>query len=574
MTTLLFRKLFLYCLIFSLCAAKAQAAIEFSFTTGDAVNLTQTLASDSNKCPTNGPLAAYVGGIVSNTGTVTETGIEASFTGLTGSFVLTGSQSPTIAVGSLAAGDSIMVAWHVDFPCDTSKKSGTPPSTNPTITITDDTLNTSSATLTLTSRNAISANAGGNVASTTLGAGAIIGQTITADIIYDFGGNAVDDEFFVQPAGNTDFDASCLRLIGSEVTSSNVTAAPVGTLDTLYFTSPTSQSGNNYFIGVRYFFTYLCADTTSTARPYAVQTSGNTNIKYTGNYDGAAALTFDFPVSSNPFILSKTASETALIEGGGPHVVTYTVALENPSSFDSVIDVFSDSLPTGASFVAIDSNSDVTPANSGSVPSNGDTGTLTFSGLTGSSYAIAGGSTLNLIYSVNIPDSVGDYVNAASASVAGSVLDSASATVNVGVAEISATKSVSLYDPDGLGGYMIPGSDVVYTFTLENTGNFPIDADSIVLIDKLPETVTFFGGNFDPAITDMGPLLVDLGTSGLTCCANVGEVDYSNTTSGPAVYGYTPTTSYDADTTYLKLTPGGEFEPNTTVTISFRARIK
>jgi len=559
-------------LIVLLSPVSAFASIDFLFTTGDAVTGVQTLAADSNNCPVDGPIAAYVAGTITNSGATTVSDIVADLTGLTGGFALTGTQTGTVQIGSLAPGTTIMVGWHITYPCDTSKKNAPGPSTAATVTLTDGNGGNTSTALTLFSRKAISANAGGNVLSTVLGAGAIVGQTITADVMYDFGGNSLNDEFFTQPAGNTDFDAACLQLVGAEVLTSNITAAPAGTLNTLYFVSPTSQSGNNYFIEMRYYYKYLCANTVSTARPYAVQTSGNTNIKYTGNYDGGGALVFNFPTSTNPFIVTKTANVSTFFAGNGPHVVTYTVAIENPSVYDSLLDRFVDILPNNTSFQGLDAASDITIANSGSVPSVGATGTITFAGLNSSSYAIAAGQTLNLIYQAEIPDVNGDYTNDASVLIGPTTLDTDTSTVTVGTAEISASKSIAMYDPNGDGLYAVPGNEVVYTFTIENTGSFDVDDGTIILVDPLPDNVTFYNGDFDPANIGMGPFDFNAGGSAITCCGT-GEIDYSDSTSAPITYGYSPASGFDPALTYLKLTPSNILEPGESVTVSFRARI-
>jgi len=550
------------------------ASIDFVLTSGDAATGEQSLANDSNNCPTNGPFAAYVTGTVTNSGASIVTGIDAEISGLGSGFALTGTQSATLSVGSLAAGATALVGWHIAYPCDTSKKNDPGPSVSPVITLTSDTEPTSLTALTVSSRKAISANAGGNITSTTLGPGAIVGQTITADVLFDFGGNSTGDEFFTQPAGNTDFDAECLQLVGAEVTSSNVTAAPIGTQDKLYFVSPVSQSGNGYFIGIRFSYKYLCANTTSTARPYAVQTSGNTNIKYTGNYDAGGAIVFNFPTSTNPFTISKSATPSSFISGSGPYTATYTVTLTNPSAFDAIVDSFTDTLPANVSFQGITGASTVTTANSGAYPTVGDIGVLTFSGLNGSSYTISAGGTLDLVYQAEIPDTVGPYLNTATANIGSTVLGSANFTTTViGAAEFTATKNVTIYDPLSTGLYAIPGNEVVYTFTVENTGGSASDAGTVVLEDQLPANLTFYNGDFDPVNVGMGPFDVSVGSSGVTCCALVGEAEYSSSTSAPVVYGLAPSAGYDPNVKFIRFTPSNAFQSGAIMTVSFRAKI-
>ena len=63
-------------------ALPARAQLVFDFRTCDPATLEQSMTADSNKCPQNGPLAAYVGGTVTNTGSLPETGVTATLSGL------------------------------------------------------------------------------------------------------------------------------------------------------------------------------------------------------------------------------------------------------------------------------------------------------------------------------------------------------------------------------------------------------------------------------------------------------------------------------------------------------------
>ena len=558
------------CLLASASAAliaPAYAALTYELITGDSATNIADFPVDSNKCPIEGPVAAYVAGRITNTGGSTITGIQATISGLGAGFSLSGTQTATIEVGSLAAGDDKIVGWLISYPCTDGA------TINPTVTVTDDQGGSDTDNLTFVVREAQSANAGGNVLSTTLGAGAIVGQTITADVQYDFGNIGIGNEFILHPVGNSDFDAACLQLVGSEITASNITGITVGDENQLYFVSPIKQAGNGYTATVRFYFRYLCGGVTSTARPFAGQTSGGTNIKYTGNFDGAGALVFNFPTPTIPFTISKSATPSPLVLGSGPHTVTYTVTLTNPSAYDTVIDGFEDALPSGVSFGAIDGSSDVTAANSTATPTNGDTGTVSFSGLTGTSYALAGGSSISLIYTTTVQDVAGDYVNNASAIIGSETVGPASSTVTVAAPELTVAKTVDVYDPASSGLYMIPGEDVVYTFTVENTGVFATHPDSILLVDDMPAEIEFYNGDFDPANSGMGPFDFDPGASNLVCCSS-GEVDYSQTSGPSPAYGYAPSLGYDGAVTYIRFAPTGVLQPGEQFTVSFRARIE
>lgn len=550
-----------------LAGASARAALTFELTTGDSAANISDMPFDSNKCPAEGPTSTYVAGRLTNTGASIVTNVTATISNLGGGFSLAGTQSSTLFIGAMSPGDERLLGWLINGTCS----DGT--FRDVTIAVSGDAVTGDSDIIRLVSRSAQSANAGGNVLSTTLGAGAVVGQTITADVQYDFGNIKAGNEFIMHPAGNSDFDAACLQLIGSEVIGSNITGITVGDENQLYFVSPIKQSGNGYNATIRFSYRYLCAGTTSTARPFAAQTSGGTNIKYTGNFDGGGALVFDFPTSTNPFTITKTVSETALLFDNGPHSVTYTVTITNPSTFDTTIDGFIDTLPSGVSFDALAPGGDVSAANSSSLPGNGDAGAITFAGISGSTYALSANSSISLVYTSEVADVIGDYVNSAIGYVGAETIGPATATVSVAAPVLTATKEVAIYDPNNDGLFMIPTNDVVYTISIENTGLFTADPDKLVIIDDMPGEIEFFNGDFDPVMTNMGPFNFDPGTSTLACCTTA-HIDYSSTTTGIPVFGYPPDSGYDGDVTYIRISPGGALNPGESFSVQFRARIK
>ncbi|WP_418152722.1 DUF11 domain-containing protein [Litorimonas sp. RW-G-Af-16] len=58
-------------------------------------------------------------------------------------------------------------------------------------------------------------------------------------------------------------------------------------------------------------------------------------------------------------------------------------------------------------------------------------------------------------------------------------------------ADITAVKSVAVYDPANLGLYMTPGNEVEYRITVVNSATASAAADNIDISDTLPETVQF-----------------------------------------------------------------------------------
>jgi uncharacterized repeat protein (TIGR01451 family) len=367
-------------------ASVANAQLTFQLRTGDSATNVQSMPIDSNNCAASGPRAMYVGGLITNTGGTTVNNIVATISGVTGNFAL--GQGATQSVGSLAAGQSTGVYWHVDYGCSVTTVTSSIGITSSAATVT--------RTVGLSTKSSISANAGGNVLSSTLGPGAVVGQTIWFDASYDFGGTGVGDEFILQPSGSQAFDAVCFRLVGTEIRASNITPIVVGTLNKIYFRQTQMQSGNGYFATVRYYFEYQCAGASTTARPYATMTSGN-SLKYTGNYDGSGSISIAFPGATNPFTISKTQDISSAIAGTAA-TVKYTVTVSNPSVYASRISQFVDTLPAGAKFLALDAASNVTAANSSSVPAANATGTLTFTGRQDQSYLIAAGGNAKLIW--------------------------------------------------------------------------------------------------------------------------------------------------------------------------------
>jgi fimbrial isopeptide formation D2 family protein len=557
-------------------AAPASAAVTFQLRTGNSTTNGQSMPIDSNNCAAAGPRAMYVGGIVTNTGATTVTNIVATMSGLGSGFFLAGGQAASQSVGALGAGQSTGVYWFVGYGCTFNANS------TPTVTITSSTA-TIAPQLSLTARSAISANAGGNVLSSTLGPGAVVGQTIYFDAAYDFGGSLVGDEFFLQPSGGQAFNAGCFRLVGTNILASNITPIVVGTANQLYFVQTVKQSGNGYGATVRYYFEYECAGTSTTARPYAVETSGSSNIKYTGNFDGSGSISLSFPGATNPFTITKTVSQASATSGSST-TVKYTVTVTNPSTNASRISSFVDTLPTGASFSAIDGTSDVTAANSSSTPSAGATGTITFTGKQDQSYLIAAGGSVKLVYSVVMPSTAGTYTNSAKAQFGTASTSTVSASFSVVDPQpLTMTKvSAAMADPiDGaVNPKMIPGGRAAYTITISNPNAFATTSDTIIVSDKTPNNLKLFVGNISGS--SGGPVQFSNGatSSGLTYTfASLGstadDVDFSN--DNGATWTYVPTAGADgsdSNVTHVRIRPKGAMAAGSTFSLVFGYVIK
>lgn len=553
-------------------ATPAAAQLTFQLRTGDSTANVQSMPIDSNNCVASGPRAIYVGGVITNSGATTVTNIVATIGGVTGNFAL--GQGATQSVGSLGAGQSTGVYWFVEYGCSVG-------SVTSTISITSS-ATTVSRSIGLSTISSISANAGGNVLSSTLGPGAVVGQTIYFDAAYDFGGSDVGDEFILQPSGSQLFDAVCFRLVGTEIRASNIAPIAVGTTNKIYFRQTQKQSGNGYFATVRYYFEYQCAGATTTARPYATMTSGN-SLKYTGNYDGSGSISIAFPGATNPFTIAKTSDIASGIAGAAA-TVKYTVTVSNPSAYSSRISSFVDTLPAGASFTAIDSASNVTAANSSSVPASGATGTITFTGRQDQSYLIPAGGTVKLIYTVSMPSTAGTYVNSARATFGTASTATASATFTVvNPAPLIMSKS-SQASTDPIRGTtnpkMIPGARAAYTVTVSNPNAFATTADTIVITDPTAANLQLYVGNIVGA--SGGPVKFTNGatSSGLTytftsLASTTDDVDFSN--NGGSTWTYVPTANAqgaDAAVTHIRIRPKGAMAANSSFSLTFGYVIK
>jgi uncharacterized repeat protein (TIGR01451 family) len=126
------------------------------------------------------------------------------------------------------------------------------------------------------------------------------------------------------------------------------------------------------------------------------------------------------------------------------------------------------------------------------------------------------------------------------------------------------------------GNFAIPGNLVDYTISVSNIGG-SADADSLVIVDTIPSDLTIFTGNFDGSGNSVQFIDSSAPPSGLSCCT-AAHIEYSNSTTLPPVFGYTPVSDFDPAVTYLRITPSGTLRDAQTdpvdVDFVFRAMIK
>ena len=129
---------------------------------------------------------------------------------------------------------------------------------------------------------------------------------------------------------------------------------------------------------------------------------------------------------------------------------------------------------------------------------------------------------------------------------------------------LAASKSIETYDPNNIGLYSIPGNDVIYTISVENTGSQNVDDGSMLLIDILPSELSFYNADIDDAGPETDPVIFTDNGTGLTFNFAT-DVGFSQSATAPtdfAACNYTPAAnSYDPLTTYICFNPKGEMLP-------------
>ena len=140
---------------------------------------------------------------------------------------------------------------------------------------------------------------------------------------------------------------------------------------------------------------------------------------------------------------------------------------------------------------------------------------------------------------------------------------------------VTASKTVAVHDPQGLGLYAIPGNDVIYSFNIENSGAGDVDSGSLVLIDSMPPEIAFYNGDIDDAGPETDPVSFEDSGGSLTFDFNT-DVGFSNASAPPADFAsctYTPINGYDEDVTYICFNPKGVMVGQSNWSVSFRSRI-
>lgn len=143
--------------------------------------------------------------------------------------------------------------------------------------------------------------------------------------------------------------------------------------------------------------------------------------------------------------------------------------------------------------------------------------------------------------------------------------------------ELEVTKTSSLASATG---FLIPGDDVIYEITVSNNGAGAPDADTVFVVDTLPNALTFFNGDIDGAGNGASdPVQFIDGGAGVSFNYN-SDVGYSAGATPPQDFSdctYSPAAGYDENVRFICIQPQGTMsggDGSTFWSIRFRARIR
>jgi hypothetical protein len=334
--------------------------------------------------------------------------------------------SRSVNIGTLAPGRSKVCYFFVEYPANTSAV-GTF-----NVELNDETPVRKYQSFNIANRSSISANAGGS-STNSFNNQNILGGILTDTVTYRIGNVRSGDETDFQIAATTAFDPTKLDLIGTRVIQSNVPGIPVGTTDSLYFISGNGGVGST--IRIIWIFRIVAYDFTTYLLPLAGATSGSTNYKYTLNSTLGTGSPVSVSTNANPLIIKKYSDADVYCPADNP-TATFIVEITNPSIYNVSIQKITDTLPSGFSFVSMESGSGVNILNAVNYPEPGDTGSLVFEGgvssFIGTSFVVPAGGFLKLIYIASVPDvSNTELVSGASAFVGATPIGFTKDTVTI-----------------------------------------------------------------------------------------------------------------------------------------------
>ena len=184
----------------------------------------------------------------------------------------------------------------------------------------------------------------------------------------------------------------------------------------------------------------------------------------------------------------------------------------------------------------------------------------------GPAFAVQGGDTLQTTYEDTLTGSGGT-----------ATLTDSTLILSPGAPpELVASKSVVTAPSDS---HNIPGSDVIYSISVSNTGAGPVADGSIFLLDALPPEIEVFIGDPVAGDGDTDPVRFrETGASGLDY-QYARDVRFAGSGPPPAAFAdcpVAPPAGY-GEFGYICIAPKGELlpgDPDPGFTVTFRARVK
>lgn len=167
----------------------------------------------------------------------------------------------------------------------------------------------------------------------------------------------------------------------------------------------------------------------------------------------------------------------------------------------------------------------------------------------------------------------------------GEVEDYALTIATAAIAELTASKSVAMYDPatqstNTPGIFAIPGNDAIYTTTVTNIGDGPVDTDTLFLADRVADDTTFYNADMDDGGPATDPVTFTQNNGASLTFTYGTDIAFSSGATSPASFAactYTPIAGYDVNVTYICINPKGSMQsgdPDPSFTISYRAQLQ
>jgi hypothetical protein len=380
----------------------AEAQLTFQLRTGDSATNVQSMPIDSNNCAGSGPRAMYVGGLITNTGATTVNNIVATISGVAGNFAL-GQRDP---VGRLARrGQSTGVYWHVDYGCSIT---------------------------TVTSTIAITSSAA--AVSRTVGLSTKSVRSAPMPAATSSPRRSAPARWSARPSIST---PPTISAAPTSATSSSSSLGQPALRRRLLPPRRHRDSRQQHHSDRRRNAQQdlLPADAEAVGQRLFRHGPLLFRISVRRSFDDGPALCDDdvgqlaqiyrqlrrlgqrqhqLPGRDQPVHDQQDVGHQQRHRRHRRDREIYDHGLQPVRLCEPHLAVRRH-LPAGAKFLALDAASNVTAANSSSVPAANATGTLTFTGRQDQSYLIAAGGTVKLIYTVQMPSTAGTYANSARA---------------------------------------------------------------------------------------------------------------------------------------------------------------